>query len=144
MLLKTIPRGKSYTHISISCGPVFSRAHTLLAFYLFHFKMKLLNLGPGLFPTLNWQLKELYQGLFLVSHNQHCGGENQKKGDVGAQWQLSLGAARNGPRCPRRGPRCRQRATPSEPEPSPELWAVHKYNVIFYITVLYLTICCLL
>lgn len=63
----------------------FSRAHTLLAFYLFHFKMKLLNLGPGLFPTLNWQLKELYQGLFLVSHNQHCGGENQKKGNAGAQ-----------------------------------------------------------
>lgn len=63
MLFKTIPSERvKVTHRFLSLMSFnFSRAHTMPAFYLVHFKMKLFNLDIRLFSTVKWHIKELYR-----------------------------------------------------------------------------------
>lgn len=57
MLLKTIPRGKSYTHISISCGPVFFQSTHLACFLPFSFQNEAAESGTGIVSYSKLALK---------------------------------------------------------------------------------------
>lgn len=122
---KQFPEKKLHTYFHLVLSVFFQSTHHA-SFLPFSFQNEAAESGTGIIFYSKLAIKGVVQGIFLISNNQYCWGEERSKRTPVSETSTA-GRARNkaaAPPVPGTGaapPRGRQRATASEP-PEPA-WA---------------------